>query len=818
MLFTNLKLALRQLRKQKFYTAINVTGLALGIACCLMIAIFIRHELSYDRHHSKADRIHRVLWEGSNTSGQRVGVVSAPMAKALQEDFPEVLKAGKMFYPRGDNRNTLVRRGDGKHNFFETNLIFGDREVFDIFDFPVVSGDGIGNFGEPQTVVITQAMADKYFPDENAVGKSVIFDDETEFPFQISAVIENLPATSHIQFGFLLCSETLRMSRDESWLNTNFYTYALLKQGTDPDALEAKLPQLIERYIPQYDLTAFFNNLAPDGDSPNRYYKFSLQPLTDMHLHSAPVNEPLVHGNIQYVWLYGGVALLVLLIAVINFMNLSTARSANRAKEVGVRKVLGSFRKDLVMQFLSESILLSVIAFLGAIALVAHLLPYFYDLVGKNLEMPIGELWFLPAIFGASLIVGLLAGLYPSFYLSRFAPVKVLSGKVSKGVKSSRLRSGLVVFQFASSVLLIIGTAVIYKQLDYMLNKKLGFDKDQVLLIHDCYTLDDNMTTFKEELQRLPEVKSVTVSGYLPVSGTFRNDTRYWPEGKTMDDFSSVQRWVVDADYLETFGLELVKGQNFTGDRQQDSLSIIISETAARHYGLTEPVGSQLITNVDYDPTTQTSITGKKNIIGVVRDFHFEPLHKNIKGVILVPGTPPFTTCVKANVASMDALLAKAENTWSQLAPNQEFRYTFLDDSLAKMYESEQQTGKALGAFAVLAIIVACLGLFALATFLAEQRTKEIGIRKVLGATTIGLVSLLSKDFLKLVIIALLIASPIAYYFMDKWLQEFAYRIDISWWVFAATSLVAVGIAFLTVSFQSVRAALANPVDSLRSE
>ncbi|MEO1257326.1 MAG: ABC transporter permease [Bacteroidota bacterium] len=820
MLFKNhFKIAIRQLRKQKFYTAINVTGLAVGIACCLMIALLVQHEFSFDRHHQKADRIYRMLWSASNLSQNPfdfVGVVSAPMAKAMVDDYPEVENAGRIYFLRGDFRNTLVRRSGEIKNTFEQNFIYADAEIFEIFDFPVLQGTIKNNFGEPSTIIITEKIAEKYFPNENPIGQTFIIDNDREDPYRICAVVENTPANSHIQFDFVLPNGELPMASSTSWMNSNFYTYVLLKEGATQKQVEDKLPQTVEKYLPPEDLQSFFEGLN-DGDSPYQFYRFGMQPLSEMHLYSEKIGEPQQMGDRRYVLMYGAIAFIVLLIAIINFMNLSTARSVNRSKEVGVRKVLGSFKKDLVFQFLSESVLLSFLAFIFGFIFAQHLLPLFGNLMGKELTMPMGEPWFLPGLLGASLLIGVLAGLYPAFYLSRFKPIKVLSGRVNMRGNKNWLRSSLVVVQFASSIILIAATVGIYSQLKYIQNKELGFEKEQVLLIKDTYTIE-NINSFKDELRKIPEIKSVTASSFIPVKGAARNQTSFWPGGEDPDDFASCQKWFVDHDYLRTMGFNIKEGRGFSTDYRRDSNAVVINESFAENYGITDPIGKNINTFIGYDEETQTPIPGTFTIIGVVEDFHYEPLNKNIEGLCFMLGESTMTVAVKGSVAATEQLLQKTKNVWHQFVPDQEIRYTFLDDSLAQQYEADKRTGNTLAAFALLAIIVACLGLFALATFLTEQKAKEIGIRKVLGASVASVVLLLSKNFLKLVAIGFLIAIPLAWYALQHWLQDFAYRIDLTWWIFAGAGVVAIFIAFFTVGFQSMKAALVNPVESLRSE
>ena len=532
-----------------------------------------------------------------------------------------------------------------------------------------------------------------------------------------------------------------------------------------------------------------------------------MQAVADIHLKSYDIREELSHGDIRFVWLFGAIACFILVIACINFINLSTAKSANRAKEVGLRKVVGSHRSSLVQQFLTESLLFSFLSFVIGLLLAWALLPYFNTLSAKSLTIPWSAWWLLPILTGAAFIIGIFAGLYPSFYLSAFKPINVLKGQVSRGSKNSILRNGLVVFQFTTSIILIIGTLVIYKQTHYILNKKIGFDKDQVLLIQGTNTLGNQVKTFKNELLKISQVKSVSVSDYLPVAGTKRNGNTFWNAGKIKEEAGiGAQFWIVDDDYIKTMGMKIVKGRNFLPGMPSDSQAVVINQTLANKLNLKDPVGKR-ITNGDVF-----------NVVGVVEDFNFESMRANIGGLCMYLGNSPSMVSVKVNTADIKDLIPSVTAVWKKFAPSQPIRYTFMDESFANMYADVQRMGSIFTSFAILAIIIACLGLFALSAFMAEQRNKEIGIRKVLGASVSGITAMLSKDFVQLVVIAIVIGSPVAWWVMTKWLQDFAYRIAISWWMIAVAGLIAVMIALITVSFQAIKAAVANPVQSLRSE
>ena len=804
------KIAWRSLVKQRMYSVIKIGGFALSIAACLLIALYIKDELSYDKNWVHADRIYRVTGEYNNQGKIETGNDwPAPMAKALREDFPEVEKAGRfmdapLFYGAGNNQ---IRPVELKQNTYEQGFSYADQDMLDILQVPMVYGDRTHALSEPNTMVISKSKADKYYPNQNPVGKTMILNNDAAKPYRIGGVMKDFPTTSHLHYDFFLTmtGHELWDNEQTTWMASNYPTYVLLKPGTDPIQFQSKLKLIMTKYM----LPVFKQHNLKEAESIVNNAKILIQPITDVHLYSANIDDRLEKGDIKFVWLFGAVAVFILVIACINFINLSTARSANRAKEVGLRKVVGSDRTTLVKQFLTESLLFSVLSFILGFLIAGLLLPYFNELSGKSLSTPWTAWWLLPVMLVAAVIIGLVAGLYPSFYLSAFKPISVLKGELSRGSKNAVLRNGLVIFQFTTSIILIIGTLVIYNQTHYLLNRKVGFDKDQVLLVQGTNTLGDKTEAFKNELLKSSNIKSVSVGDYLPISATKRDGNTFWKEGKVNEDLGVFgQKWQVDYDYIETMGMRIAQGRYFSKEMASDSAAVVINKSMAEKLGLTHPLGERVENGWQ-----------KFTVIGVMEDFNFESMKQKVSPLCLVLGDYNSTiVSVKISGADTKNVIGQVASVWKSFSPDQPFRYTFLDESFANMYADVQRTGRIFTSFAVLAIIIACLGLFALSAFMAEQRTKEIGIRKVLGASVSGIATMLSKDFLKLIIIAMVIASPIAWWAMIKWLQDFEYRIPVGWGFFAVAGIAALFIALCTISFQAIKAAVANPIKSLRTE
>lgn len=806
MLQNYFKISWRSLSSQKMYSSIKVGGLALGIAACLLILLYIQDELSYDKHFENGDRIYRVLGvlEGDVTS--RDVAFPAPMANALKNDYIEVEKAGRMNpNPSFGGGSNEIRKADETQNNHEEGFTYFDQELLELFNPRMISGNINHALTQPHSIVITQRKAEKYFPNENAVGKLMIVNNDEKNPYTVGGVMEDYPANSHLQYDFLLTLTGVEFWGGEQtwWQASNYPTYILLKPGVDATALEKKMTKGV---IDKYMLPPMIESGQVGAIEILSKARLELQPVANIHL-GATVNDHLLHGDMRFIWLFGAVAAFILILACINFVNLSTARSANRAKEVGLRKTVGSVRSNLIAQFLTESFLYSVLSLAVGVVLAWLLLPYFNVLSAKSLIFPWKEWWLFPGIIIAAIGIGLIAGIYPAFYLSSFKPIYVLKGNVSRGSKSSATRSALVVFQFTTSIILIIGTAVIYRQMNFILNKKVGFDKEQVLLLQGATTLADKIGSFKNELLNLSQVKSVTVSDYLPINDTNRDGNTFHNEGmQKIEKGVIAQKWQVDPDYIKTMGMKITAGRDFNPAGKVDSASIIINESMAKQLNLKDPIGMSI------------ENWNKFTVIGVVEDFHFESMKENIRPLCFVLGNSNSIISVKVSGEDMSTAVQAISGVWDKFSPNQPLRFNFLDERYALMYADVQRMGSIFTTFAVLAIIVACLGLFALSAFMVEQRSKEISIRMVLGASVSTVFRLMTQNFALLVLISFLIAAPISWYLMQQWLKDFVYRTDITWDIFVMSGIGALVVALGTVSYQAVKAALVNPVHNLRSE
>ncbi|NBA85782.1 FtsX-like permease family protein [Emticicia sp. CRIBPO] len=800
------KIAVRNLIKNKAFSAINIFGLSIGIATSLIIMLYVHHELSYDRFNENADRIARVVFRGKmNGEDMKESVVMAPVASAMMADYPEVEDATRL-RDYGSPKVTYK-----ENTFKDDKFAYVDPNFFRIFTLPLLKGDVKTALDQPYTVVITQELAAKYFGKADPVGKTLDFKDWNQV-FTVTGVIDKVPTNSHFHFDLFGSMAGMPDARSDSWMNSNFFTYILLKKGHNYKDLEAKMPKLTDKYMaPQIEkaLGVTLAEMRKKGNNVGLY----LQPLTEIHLYSDFTVNLEAGGNIKYVYIFGAIAIFMLLIACINFMNLSTAGASKRAKEVGIRKVLGSLKLELVGQFLLESLILTFMALAIALGLVKAVLPFFNELSGKELvfnfitqpEILVGLLLF-------GLFVSVLAGSYPAFFLSSFKPVSVLKGKFISMGKSIGLRSSLVVFQFSISVCLIIGTTVVYQQLSYIQNKELGYKKDHLLVLRSAGVLGGNQEVFKEQLLKDPRIEGVSVSGYLPAGAYYNSMSGTYPDQEVnMNRRTTV--YGIDYDYVPAMGMKLVSGRNFSKSFGTDSSGVIINETTAKIFGW----GKNAVGHTINRFLNNEGRTRAYKVIGVVKDFHFQSFHEQISPLAMFLERSP-GLIIKVNTDNMPVLISDIGNKWNQFKTGEPFAYDFMDDLFQQTFVSEQKTGSIITIFAGLTIFVACLGLFGLATFTAEQRIKEIGVRKVLGANVSQIVALLSKDFIKLVLIACLIAFPVGYWLMNKWLQDFEYKISLSWLVFAGSALSAVLVALMTVSYQAIKAALMNPVKSLKSE
>ena len=809
MILNYIKTAYRSLVKNKGFTILNVLGLSLGLASSLLIIFYVVDELSYDRYNVSANRIYRVnedLKLGENNV--LYAVCMPPLAQTLKNDFPYVENTVRI-----KNAGSLhVRKG--VTNILENRVAFADPSLFSIFTLPMISGSPSTALAEPNSVVLTETMAEKYFNSTAVVGRILTADNKDLY--KVTGVIKDIPRTSHFNFDFFISMSTLPDSRSDEWLRSDYNTYVLFRNAADHKKLEAALPAFLARYSgPQMQSELKMSTTA--FEKSGSYFRLNLTPLTDIHLKSNRTGELGPNSTIQYVYIFSAIALFILLIACVNFMNLSTARSSNRAREVGVRKVLGSPRSYLVFQFLTESILVTLVAAIIAVIAAVALLPAFNQLSGKDIVIN-GQMlrWLVPAVAFIILLVGSLAGAYPALFLSAFQPINVLKGKLSGGFKGGGLRSVLVVLQFTISIFLIIGTLVVHNQLNYIQSKDLGFDRNQVLIVQNAFELNNQAQTFKQEVKQLPGVTDATLTSFLP-TGNNKNTSIFFKDA-SFDQKKALfpQTWIVDEDYIKTLDMKMVAGRSFSGQMLSDSSGIIINEAAARFLGLGDPLNKPLYRS--NGGKQELSNSKAYHIIGVVKDFNFSSLRDVVSPMVLIMGQDNGALSIRMNGRDIPALLTQIKEKWSGLSPNVQMSFSFMDQDFDAIYRTEQRAGTVLVVFTTLAIIIACLGLFGLAAYAAEQRTKEIGIRKVLGASVSAITAMLSFDFIKLVAIAILIALPAGWYFMNKWLQDFAFRVHIQWWVLALAGFVAIVIAFITIGYQSVKAALSNPVNSLKVE
>jgi putative ABC transport system permease protein len=795
-----LKIAFRNLLKHKAFSFINISGVAIGLACFLLLAIYVKDELSYDRYHVNADRIYRLsrtFLSKDGTVSLRLGHAAPPFGPLIKQDFPEVEQVVRLI-----ETGALVRYGENV--FSEENMFAAEPNVFKVFSFDVLSGSPDKALENPFSIMFSRPMAEKYFGKENPVGKTVRLDNQ--FDYLVTGVFEPLPDQSHFHPNFLVSFSTLNDPRvygaeglRSNWGNNSFSTFLLLPQNYDAQKLVKAFPAFQDRRV---------------GPKTSEYSVLDLMKLTDIHLYSHLDSEIEANGDIQYVYLFSAVAIFILIIACINYMNLATAQSATRAKEVGMRKVIGAARSQLINQFLSESILLVLLSVSIAILIVVLCLPALNNFTQKHLSFnALLDPVFVAILVSITLFTGVIAGSYPAFFMTSFQPIGVLKGKIASAMKNGKLRQSLVVIQFTIAVVLMISTAVVYNQMRYVKNYKLGYSKDQVIILS---MPDDSATNFDDIRQRFlanSNIKEVGRSSRIPSGRLLDSWDAYVMRGDSMTPTDiTIKSLSVDEDFIPAYQIEMAAGRNFSRKFSTDKTEgFVLNETAVKLLGWKNPadaVGNRF---------GYGKIRGQ--IIGVSKDYHFESLHQKVAPIVMFnqPGRLGRVS-IHVSGANLKEAVGHIESVWKNRFPQTPFNYEFLDQRFGKLYAAEQTQQILFGIFAGIAIFISCMGLLGLSMFMAALRTKEIGVRKVLGASVTSIVALLSQDFLKLVLIAILIASPIGWYGMHTWLQDFAYHTEIKWWVFALAAILSVGIALLTVSFQSIKAALMNPVKSLKVE
>ncbi len=806
----HLKIAWRSLKKQPFFTFLNILGLSIGMAGGLLVSLYIYEELSFDTMFADADRIHRINVDvkfGGTES--EMAEASAPMAETMVTDFPQVELATR-FNTVG---STLIRKEGTQKNTRETHTTFVDQSFFKMFGLDVLEGNMASALTEPNTLVLTETAAKKHFGNNSALGKTVILNNTGTFT--VTGIIPDLPKNSFLRdYSIFMSMAGLEDAQEADWTSNNYYTFIKLIPKANILDLQQPLQDMVGKYVIPFAQRYFPGiTLEQFEAAGNRLHYYTIA-LTDIHLNSDLSDEMSANSSLQNIYILGLVGLFLVLLASVNFMNLSTAHSLKRGKEVGIRKTLGSTRSKLLQQFLTESGLITFISLVFALVLTLVALPLFNILAGRAIEIPFSKPLFWIVLLGTTVVLGIASGSYPAFFMSRFIPSKVLKGMGNMKTGGGNIRNVLVIFQFTISVFLIVSTIVVYHQLEFIQNKDLGYSKGQVLIIENAFAAGDDAHVIKEEIRQLGQVANVTLTGFLPTP-SIRSNTSFFIDGSTeQEDAINMQVWTVDMDYLPTMGLQLVAGRDFNKAFTADSTGVIVNEAAVKILGKTpkEALGMRLSNDLGQENPSFSKI------IGVIKDFHYETLRKDIGAVSLSIGDSRGSMAVKLNTAEYATSLASIEQIWNKLAPGQPFSYRFMDDAFNTTYQAEQKLGQIFMVFTSLSIIIACLGLFGLAAFNAEKRTKEIGVRKVLGASVSQITYKLTIDFLKLVAIAILISLPIGWYAMNQWLQDFSYRISIGWEVFAMAALLAVTIAIITVSYQSIKAAIVNPVRSLRTE
>ncbi|NJN25768.1 MAG: FtsX-like permease family protein [Cyclobacteriaceae bacterium] len=797
-----LRIAIRNLLKQKFYSVINILGLSVGIAATLFIMLYINDELSYDRFHAQIDQMYRLGLNG-RLAGQEVQVVSTPppMAAVITDEIPGVTQSIRLW-----EWNDVVVKYEDKA-FTDDKIFHTDSNFFKFFSFELLQGDASTALQEPNSMVITESIAQKFFGNEERLGRIITFSNDNK-AMKVTGVVADPPQNSHFKFNYLISFSSNDFGKSDQWLSNSLNTYFMLGEGADIDQVmhtlnSSIIPKYVGPQIQQFMGISLEQFIKQDGA-----YGYSVIPVKDIHLHSHLQGELEPPGDVTYVYILGAIGLFILMIAAINFMNLSTARSSGRAREVGMRKTLGSLKHQLVFQFLLESMVFSIIAVILAAGLVVLLLPQFNTVSGKLFTLDqLLEPTMVAGTLGVGILIGLLAGSYPAFYLTRFKITDVFKGSTTKGTRSGLVRGGLVVVQFAISILLIICTAVVYQQLQYTQNKNLGFNKDKVLVVSNSDRLDTNRKAFKDALLNESNITAASYSNSV-IPGV--NNTTIFRKPEAAEDHI-IGVYYADHDQFDVMGFELVAGRNFSRDFPSDSTAMLVNEAIVREMDWKEPIGEKLLS---FDGDKPVEIT----VIGVLKDYNFESLRDNIRPIMIRLGNFGNDMTIRYTHADDREAVKLIERIWKSVAPNEPFEYNFLNERFDELYRTEQRVGLVFSIFTSLAIIISCLGLFGLAAYTAEQRTKEIGIRKVMGASSFNIVKLINTEFIKYIFIAYIISLYPAYYLISAWLDNFVYRIDLTLWIFLFSGTLALFIALVTVSIQSVKASQLNPADTLRYE
>lgn len=796
------KTAIRIMLRQKGYSFINIAGLSVGIAATLIIVTYIVDELGYDKMHKDAARIYRIACSGIlQGTAMQIATSPAPVAEAIQKEIPQIQEVVRV----GLWRTMPVSYGD-KH-FTEQHTAVADSNFFKFFDFEVVKGNPETFLKGTNKMVITERVAKKYFGNEDPIGKILLRGSERTAN-EVTGVVKDCPPNSHIQFDIVVSGESWEYMNNTQWTSNNLYTYFKVRDNADLPAVKEQLNTLAEKNIGA-EIEKYVGISFKEFKAKGNDFGLFIQPMLDIHLKSNLSDEFVPNGNIQYLYIFGVVAAFIILVACINFMNLSTARSANRAKEVGVRKTIGAFRSRLILQFVSESLLYSILSTLLAIGIIAISLEAFNLLSGKQLTFSVfANPLVIAGLFGFAVVIGLLAGSYPAFYLTAFKPTEVLKGKIRSGFKNSALRNALVVFQFIISIALIFGSLVVYKQLRYMQDKNLGFDKENVVNLLHTFSLDKNAQAFKNEIASHPSFKGASFANNLPPRVSWTSAFR---KGGSDQDFL-LHIYQVDHDHLTTMGYEMSQGRFYSREFKSDTAAIILNEAAWKQMGYTN-LDDAVVLSYNSDPPTPLKV------IGVMKDFNYQSLKDEVRPMAIRLGNEPnFEMAIRLAPGNTQAQIQTLESIWKKYAAGAPFEYTFLDQNFDLLFRAEQRMSQIILVFTILAISIACLGLFGLAAYTAEQRAKEISIRKVMGASVPQVFILLSRDFTILVMIAFVLATPLAWYFADNWLSGFANRISIDASYVVIAAVASFLIALLTISYQSIKAARENPVNSMRAE